>query len=75
MNPKLSISLCAIKGEPTYQMAIEDTDKHTNFHSFECLAFREGDNLEEILSEIKQTRYGKDVLMELAECIDKVLKE
>ena len=75
MTPKLSISLCAIRNEPTYQVTIEDIDKHVNFHSFNCLFYREGDNLEEVLSEVKNTRYGKDVLRQLAECIDNVLKE
>lgn len=75
MNPKLSIRLCAIKGEPTYQVTIEDTDRHVNFHSFDCLFYREGDDLEELLSEVKKTRYGKEVLRQLAECIDNVLKE
>ena len=75
MKPKLVIDVCAIKDEPTYQVRIDDFDRHTNFHSFDCLCFEKGDDLKDVLKNVASTRYGKQAIKEMRDIMNEVLNE
>ena len=48
MKPVLEIEVRPRNGEPLYSVTVVDVDHPVNFHSYDCLFFEEGRNLDEL---------------------------
>lgn len=60
MTPIICTDVERYKGLPLYTVKAYDIDHPVNFHSYDCLFFEQGFNLEKLLEEAKESikEYG-----------------
>ena len=51
MKPQYCIDVWRDDGEPLFQVKVYDLDNPVNFHSYDCLFFKQGRGLEKLLNE------------------------
>lgn len=54
MTPIICTDVERHKGLPLYTVKVYDIDHPVNFHSYDCLFFEQGFNLEKLLEEAKE---------------------
>lgn len=54
MTPITCIDVDRYEGSPLYTVRVCDIDSPVNFHSYECLFFEQGPNLDDLLEKAKE---------------------
>ena len=61
MKLQLSIDVERYKEKPLYYVAVYDLDKPVNFHSYDCVYYKQGDNLKELIENLRHSEYAKAI--------------
>ena len=60
-NLKLGIDICREDNDTVYTIRVFDIDKPVNFHSYECVWFAQGYDLDDMMDRLKSSSF-RDVL-------------
>lgn len=60
MNPILCIDVQRYKEKPLYTVSVVDIDNPVNFHSYDCIFRKQGENLDE-LKDIAQNYINRPI--------------
>lgn len=54
MKLQLCIDVDRYEGKPLYTVSLNDIDEAVNFHSYSCIFFEQGNDLQQLIEKVKQ---------------------
>lgn len=54
MKLRLCIDVDRYEGKPLYTVGLNDIDEAVNFHSYNCIFFEQGNDLQQLIEKAKQ---------------------
>jgi hypothetical protein len=74
MDLQLDVRIQRIDNKIVYVVGVYDIDSPVNYHSYDCYYFKQGSDLNEIMTDLKNnTDFGDEVLRSFADRIVKIL--
>ena len=74
MDLQLDVRIQRTDNKIVYVVAVYDIDSPVNYHSYDCYYFKQGSDLNEIMTDLKNnTEFGDEVLRNFADRIVKIL--
>ena len=74
MDLQLDVRIQRTDNKTVYVVAVYDIDSPVNYHSYDCYYFKQGSDLNEIMTDLKSnTEFGDEVLRSFADRIVKIL--
>ena len=74
MDLQLDVRIQRTDNKIVYVVAVYDIDSPVNYHSYDCYYFKQGSDLNEIMTDLKNnTEFGDEVLRSFADRIVKIL--
>ena len=74
MDLQLDVRIQRTDDKIVYVVAVYDIDSPVNYHSYDCYYFKQGSDLNEIMTDLKNnTDFGDEVLRSFADRIVKIL--
>jgi len=74
MDLQLDVRIQRTDNKIVYVVAVYDIDSPVNYHSYDCYYFKQGSDLNEIMTDLKNnTDFGDEVLRSFADRIVKIL--
>lgn len=68
MNLRLAIDVDRYHEKPLYTLQVYDLDNPVNFHSYDCVYYKQDENLAELINNLKMSAY-KEALNNLKELL------
>lgn len=74
MDLQLDVRIQRTDNKIVYVVAVYDIDSPVNYHSYDCYYFKQGSDLNDIMTDLKNnTEFGDEVLRSFADRIVKIL--
>lgn len=74
MDLQLDVRIQRTDNKIVYVVAVYDIDSPVNYHSYDCYYFKQGSDLNVIMTDLKNnTDFGDEVLRSFADMIVKIL--
>ena len=74
MDLQLDVRIQRTDNKIVYVVAVYDIDSPVNYHSYDCYYFKQGSDLNEIMTDLKNNiEFGDEVLRSFADRIVKIL--